>query len=52
MLQRSPIALSQVKARNTSENFFNKIRQIIYPLYRSKEITKKVYRHTRNLIKA
>ena len=52
MLQRSPIALSQVKARNTSENFFNKIRQIIYALYRSKEITKKVYRHTINLIKA
>ena len=52
MLQRSPIALSQVKARNTSEIFFNKIRQIIYSLYRSKEITKKVYGHTINLIKA
>ena len=39
MLQRLPIALAQVKAGNTSENLC----QIIYSLYRSKEITKKVY---------
>ena len=42
-LQRLPIALAQVKASNTSENLLNKIRQIIYSLYRTKEITKKVY---------
>ena len=41
MLQRLPIALAQVKAGNSSENLLNEIRQIIYLLYQSKEITKK-----------
>ena len=43
MLQRLPIALAQVKAGNTSENLLNEIRQILYSLYRAKEITEKVY---------
>ena len=43
MLQRLPIALPQVKAGNNSENLLNEIRQIIYSLYQSNEITKKVY---------
>ena len=43
MLQRFPMALAQVKAGNNSENLLNEIRQIIYSLYQSKEITKKVY---------
>ena len=42
MLQRLPIALAQVKAGNISENLRNEIRQIIYSLYRKKEVTKKV----------
>ena len=42
MFQRLPIALGQVKAGNNSENILNEIRQIIYSLYQSKEITKKV----------
>ena len=33
-LQRLAIALTQVKAGNTSENLLNEIRQIIYSLYR------------------
>ena len=41
MLQRLPITLVQVKASNNSENLLNEIRQIIYSLYKSKEITKK-----------
>ena len=49
MLQRLPIALSQVKAGNNSQNLFKKIRQIIYSLYQSKEITKNVYN---NLMKS
>ena len=49
MLQRLPIALAQVKAGNNSENVLNEIRQIIYSLYQSKEITKKVYN---NLMKS
>ena len=36
MLQRLPIALAQVKAGNNSESLLNKIRQIVYSLYRSK----------------
>ena len=43
MLQRLPIALAQVKAGNTYATLLNEIRQIIYSLYREKEITKKVY---------
>ena len=49
MLQRLPIALVQVKAGNNSENLLNEIRQIVYSLYQSKEITKKVYN---NIIKS
>ena len=36
MLQRLSVALSQLKAGNTSENILN---EIIYSLYRAKEIT-------------
>ena len=41
MLQRLLLALTQVKAGNTSQNLLNEIRQIIYSLYQAKEITKK-----------
>ena len=41
--QRLPVALAQIKAGNNSENLLNEIRQIVYSLYQSKEITKKVY---------
>ena len=46
MLQRLPIALAQIKAGNNSESLLNEIRQIVYSLYQSKEITKKVYIRT------
>ena len=49
MLQRLPIALAQIKAGNNSESLLNEIRQIVYSLYRSKEITKNVYN---NIIKS
>ena len=51
MLKRLPIALAQVKAGNNSESLLNEIRQIVYSLYRSKEITKKVYSNIINSIK-
>ena len=35
-LQRLPIVLAQVKARNTVENLLNEIRQNICSLYREK----------------
>ena len=50
IFQRLPIALAQVKAGNTSENLLNEIRQIIYSLYRAKEITTKVYNNIMNSI--
>ena len=50
MLQRLPIALAQVKAGNTSKNLLNEIRQIIYFLYQTKEITKNVYNNLINSI--
>ena len=49
MLQRLLIALAQVKAGNNSESLLNEIRQIVYSLYQSKQITKKVYN---NIIKS
>ena len=49
MLQRLPIALTQVKAGNNSEILINEIRQIAYSLYQSKQITKKV---CNNIIKS
>ena len=51
MLKRLPIALAQVKAGINSESLLNEIRQIVYSLYRSKEITKKVYNNIINSIK-
>ena len=51
ILKRLPIALAQVKVRNTSENLLNDIRQIIHSLYREKEIIKKVYDSIMNSVK-
>ena len=49
ILQRLPITLAQVKAGNNSESLLNEIRQIVYSLHQSKEITQKVYN---NIIKS
>ena len=43
MLQTLRIALAQVTAGSNSEYLLNEIREIVYSLYQSKEITKKVY---------
>ena len=51
MLQRLPIALVQVKGGISSEDLLNEFRQIIYSLYREKEITKKVYNKFNKVIK-
>ena len=49
MLQRLPIDLAKLKAGNNSKIFLNEIRQIVYSLHQSKQITKKVYK---NIIKS
>ena len=51
MLRRLSIALTLAKAGNTSKNLLNEIRQIIYSLYREKEVTKKVYNNVMNSMK-
>ena len=48
MLSRLPISLAQLKAGNNSEKLKNEIRQLLYSLYRSKNMNKQVYN---NLIK-
>ena len=49
MLQKLPMAVAQVKAGDNSESLLTEIRQIVYSLYQSKQITKKVYN---NIIKS
>ena len=51
VLQRLPVALAQIKAGNNSETLLNEIRQIVYSLYQSKEIIKKVYNNIIRSIK-
>ena len=51
MLKRLPVAFAQIKAGNNSESLLNEIRQIVYSLYRSKEITEKVYNNIINSTK-
>ena len=48
MLSRLPISLAQLQAGNSSEKLKNEIRQQLYSLYRSKNMTKQIYN---NLIK-
>ena len=48
MFSRLPITLAQLKAGNNSEKLKNEIRQLLYSLYCSKNMTKQVYN---NLIK-
>ena len=43
MLQGLPIALAEAKPGNNSESLLNEIRQIVYSMYQSKQITKKAY---------
>ena len=48
MPSRLPIFLAQLKAGNNSEKLKNEIRQLLYSLYRSKKLTKKIYKHLIN----
>ena len=48
MLQRSSIAITQLKASNTSENLLRESLQMINSLYCAKKITKRVQNHVIN----
>ena len=50
MLSRLPITLAQLKAGNNSEKLKNEIRQILCSLYRSKKLTKNVYKRLVDII--
>ena len=44
ILSRLPITLAQLKAGNNSQKFINEIRQLLYSLYSSKNLTKQLYK--------
>ena len=44
MLSRLPIIFAQLNAENNSEKLKNEIRQLFYSLYRSKKLTKLLYK--------
>ena len=50
MLSRLPISLAQLNAGNNSEKLKNEIRQILYSLYRSKKLTKQIYKSLIDII--
>ena len=50
MLSRLPISLAQLKGGNNSEKLKNEIRQLLYSLYRSKKLTKQIYKSLIDII--
>ena len=50
MLSRLPISLAQLKAGNNSQKLKNEIKQLLYSLYRSKKLSKTIYKHLMNTI--
>ena len=50
MLSRLPITLAPLKAGNNSEKLKNEIRQLLYSLYRSKKLTKRLYKSLIDII--
>ena len=50
MLSRLPITLAQLKAGNSFEKLKNEIRQILYSLYRSRKLTKQIYKNLIDII--
>ena len=51
MLSRLPISLAQLKAGNNSEKLKNKIRQLLYSLYKSEKLIKEIYKSLVDIIK-
>ena len=45
MLARLPIHLAQIKAGNNSQELKNEIMQLLYSLFRSKQISKTIYKN-------
>ena len=50
MLNRLPTSLPQLKAGNNSEELKNEIRQLLYSFYKSKKLTKHLYKSSIDII--
>ena len=50
MLSRLAITLAQLNAGTNSEKLKNEIRQLLYSLHRSKELTKQLYKSLVDII--
>ena len=50
MLSRLPISLAQLQAGNNTETLKNEIRQLSYSVYRSKKLTKQLYKSLVDII--
>ena len=50
MLSRLPLSLAQLKGGNNSQKLKNKIRQLLYSLYRSKKLSQTIYKNLMNVI--
>ena len=50
LITRLPILSVQLKAGNNSQKLKNEIRQLLYSLYRSKKLSKTVYKPLMNTI--
>ena len=50
MFSRLPIIIAQLKTGNNSVKLKNEIRQLLYSLYRSKKLTKQLYKSLTDII--
>ena len=50
MLSRLPVSLAQLNAEKNSEKLKNEIRQLLYSLYKSKKLTKNIYKSLVDII--
>ena len=50
ILRRLPVALAQLNAGNNSKKLKSEIRQLLYSLYRSKKLTKNIYKSLVDII--
>ena len=50
MLRRLPIYLAKLNAGNSSKKLKKEIRQLLYSLYRSKKLTKELYKSLIDII--
>ena len=50
MFTRLPVSLAQLEVGNNSQKLKNEIRQLLYFLFRSKKLSKTIYKHLMNAI--